>query len=797
MIGKTISHYKILEELGRGGMGEVYLAEDLKLERKVAIKFLPQHLTKDKENVERFEREAKAAASLNHPNIVTIHEIAEVDDPATAGKQTFIVMEYVEGQTLREMLNTPLRPPLIGGKSDPSPIPSSEFRVPNSLNIITQITEGLSKAHQAGIVHRDIKPENILIDKDARVKILDFGLAKLKGVSKLTKESSTLGTVHYMSPEQIQGEDVDHRSDIWSVGVVLYEMLTGEPPFSGEYESAVHYAILNEEPKLYHEIEERYSSHLRNTVTKMIDKDKDKRYQDCREIKYDLEKCLDVKKEDKKPFLKKLYLPAGIIITIILLIVSFLLFSPKKYEEESLKSLAVLPFINEREDPETDYLGMALADEIIDGLSYLQNIVIRPSSSVRVYKGKLTDPISAGQDLNADFILSGFHLKAGDVIRLNIELVDVHNTRILWRDQIEERFDNAFKMIDDISEEVITGLKIELSPDEDARMRADIPRNSVAYDYYLRSLSCDLTAAGNTAAIEFLNKVVSLDSSYAPAFSELGLRMSSLEQNLLMGGDYQKMAEKYYLKALDLNNNLLTALVALSSEYTEVGKYDDAMKLIMKAYKINPNDATVNFRLSYLYRYVGMLKESEKHGQRALELDPTNTRLRSIGHTYKYLGKYQKSLDGYNLDTLTAWADANRGDIYLKMNNVKMAKKYFDKVLEQESETFPAFLAKGMLSYIKKDNKKGLQITHAWEKKDPYDSEMIYRIAANYSLLGDTAGCVRVLEKSINGGFFCYDFMLNDPFLDPVRNDPKFQELLIVAKEKHEAFKKKYFPEKR
>ena len=227
MIGKTISHYKILEKLGEGGMGEVYLAEDLKLERQVAIKFLPQHLTKDKDNVERFQREAKAAASLNHPNIVTIHDVIEEDD------QICIVMEYVQGQSLRDIINT-----------------SSQFPIPNSTEIIIQIAEGLSQAHQSGIVHRDIKPENIIIDIDGRVKILDFGLAKLKGASKLTKESSTLGTVNYMSPEQIQGRDADHRSDIWSVGIVFYELLTGEPPFKGEYQSAVHYAIVNDEPQL-------------------------------------------------------------------------------------------------------------------------------------------------------------------------------------------------------------------------------------------------------------------------------------------------------------------------------------------------------------------------------------------------------------------------------------------------------------------------------------------------------------------------------------------------------------------
>ena len=230
MIGKTISHYKITEKLGEGGMGEVYLADDLKLERQVAIKFLPQHLTKDKENIERFEREAKAAAALNHPNIITIYEIAKEDD------QAFIVMEYVEGESLRTKLDK--------GKLDHNEV----------IEIIKQICEGLSQAHQADIVHRDIKPENILINTDGRVKILDFGLAKLKGVSKLTKETSTLGTVHYMSPEQIQGKEVDHRSDIWSLGIVLYEMLTGKTPFAGDYEQAVTYSILNDELQLYDDL---------------------------------------------------------------------------------------------------------------------------------------------------------------------------------------------------------------------------------------------------------------------------------------------------------------------------------------------------------------------------------------------------------------------------------------------------------------------------------------------------------------------------------------------------------------
>ena len=264
MIGKTISHYKILEKLGEGGMGVVYKAEDTKLERKVALKFLPSHTTTDKEAVKRFEREAKAAAALNHPNIITIHEISEFEG------QTFITIEYVEGKSLREKVS------------------DSPLSIDETINITVQICEGLSKAHQAGIVHRDIKPENILIDEDGRVKIVDFGLAKLKGVGKLTKEKSTLGTIHYMSPEQTRGEEVDNRADIWSVGVVLYEMITGQCPFKGEYEQAVIYSILNEDPEPVTGLRMDISVELERILKRALAKRPSERYQHIDDLLVDL-----------------------------------------------------------------------------------------------------------------------------------------------------------------------------------------------------------------------------------------------------------------------------------------------------------------------------------------------------------------------------------------------------------------------------------------------------------------------------------------------------------------------------
>jgi len=762
MIGKTISHYKITEKLGEGGMGEVYLADDTKLKRQVAIKFLPEHLTKDKENIERFEREAEAAAALNHPNIVTIYNVLEEDN------QLCIVMEYVDGKSLRDVIN------------------EYDLGLDKIIDIISQLSEGLSKAHKAGIVHRDIKPENIIIDQDARVKILDFGLAKLKGVSKLTKETSTLGTIHYMSPEQIQGKDVDHRSDIWSVGVVLYELLTGEPPFKGDYEQAVTYAILNEEPKLLKDIESKYSANISSIITKMILKERENRYQSCLDLIDDLKRVSDAKPQRKKSLSKSIYTIAGLFAVAILLISTILYFYPKKDEAESLKSIGVIPFSNTKNDTENDYLEEAIAAEIIRDLAYFKNINVIPFSTIQ----RLKD----WKDLNVDYRLTGNFFMENNAIRLNIELVDSKTEEIEWQGSLEDEFKNSFKLLDDVSEKVIKGLRIKFSNDEQERMKKDVPQNSLAYEYYLQSLSYDLSNEGNTIALNLLLKSIEIDSSYAPAFSELGYRKRLQTQNYLIGRIGSDRARGYFLKALELNNEHLSALIELSAIDTDLGKHDAAMKNLTKALEINPNDALAHFRLSYIYRFVGLLEKSEKSAKRALQLDSQNLRFRSIGHTYRYLGNYQKSLESYSIDS-SAWADAQRGDIYLKMDSISQAENYLEKVIEKETDTFPEFLAKGMLAYIRNEKDEGLKIIRKWEEKDLYDSEMIYRIAANYGLFGETSRCTRVLKKTINGGFFCYSFFLTDPFLDPVRDDPEFQEVLALAKKRHEAFKQEYFPE--
>jgi len=407
MIDKTILHYKILEKLGEGGMGVVYKANDTKLERTVAIKFLPHHISVNSEERQRFKIEAKAAAALNHPNITTIYAIEEFD------KEMFIVMEYIDGNELKDKIN------------------SGSISTDEAINIATQIAEGLDAAHKKGIIHRDIKSSNIMITKGGKVKIMDFGLAKIKGGTELTKIGSTVGTAAYMSPEQAKGEEVDNKTDIWSFGVVLYEMLSGTLPFKGDYEQVVLYSIINDNALPLNNQKSNSLNNLNQIISKMIEKDLNDRYQDMTEVLLDL---LNLQSNQPSDFADE----ASEISTIV----------------------AVLPFSNLRNDPETDFLGYALADQIISTLTYIKEIQVRPSSSVRKYQNQLFDVSATAKELGVNYLLTGSYLKEANDIRLNVELINTYSFEMIWRESIQVHYENAYKLQDIVSEKVTDGLKI-------------------------------------------------------------------------------------------------------------------------------------------------------------------------------------------------------------------------------------------------------------------------------------------------------------------------------------------------
>jgi serine/threonine protein kinase/tetratricopeptide (TPR) repeat protein len=522
MVGKTILHYKVLEELGEGGMGQVYLAEDAKLDRKVALKFLPSHLTVDKEARERFEREAKAAAALNHPNIITIYEISEFEDSTTAGRQTFIAMEYVDGISLREKITD-------------SPLPNEDI-----IDITTQICQGLSKAHQAGIVHRDIKPENILIDTDGRVKILDFGIAKLKGAGKLTKETSTLGTVNYMSPEQARGEDVDFRTDIWSLGVVLYEMITGQLPFKGEYEQAVIYSIINEEPENLEKVRPNIPKTIPNILAKMLNKNVGQRFQNVDELLIDLktiqkneiaESSLSVVK--RKVATKKLtYFAISFLLILFVYFSINKFFIPKDKEsiDVSLKdipSIAVMYFEDATIDKNKS-LSRLLPHMLITSLQQSPNInvfgyqklydILQEIGKGEVKSIDMNTATEIARKVDAQIMLTGIVSKRENVYRVDYQLQNVPTGKMISASKVISS--DTYQLADEMATRVLDKIATSKPSNKLPKIAEITTSNIEAYRYYVRGKDFRNKCQWKDAW-ENYSKAIGLDSTFAIAYLEM------------------------------------------------------------------------------------------------------------------------------------------------------------------------------------------------------------------------------------------------------------------------------------
>jgi non-specific serine/threonine protein kinase len=432
MIGQTISHYKILEKLGEGGMGVVYKAEDTKLKRAVALKFLPPGLTRDPEAKERFLHEAQAAAALEHQHICNIYEIDESED------QIFIVMSCFEGQTIKEKID------------------SGPLKIDEALKIAIQAAEGLQAAHEKEIVHRDIKSANIMVTGKGQTKIMDFGLAKLKGQTKITKEGTTLGTASYMSPEQAQGADVDHRTDIWSLGVVLYEMITGQLPFRGEYEQALVYSIMNEQPEPLTALRTGVPMELERIVNKTLAKDPSERYQHADDLMVDLRNL----KKDTKPGMsvpgKKVRIDTpqkpikrlviGAVVIILVLLVGYWFLSKKQSQppvvvSEDLKSIAVLPFVNMSADKNQEYFCDGMTEDIITKLSQVTDLKVISRTSVMLYKDKKKRIRDIGEELNVAAILEGSVRKGGNRLRITAQLINTKTEAHIWADAFDRDID--------------------------------------------------------------------------------------------------------------------------------------------------------------------------------------------------------------------------------------------------------------------------------------------------------------------------------------------------------------------
>jgi serine/threonine protein kinase/tetratricopeptide (TPR) repeat protein len=639
MLGKVISHYKILEKLGEGGMGVVYKAQDTKLDRIVALKFLPKHLLCDSEAKTRFAHEAKAASALNHPNITTVHEIDESEG------ECFISMEYVEGKSIKELTK------------------EKKLSIKEILEIAIQVSEGLTAAHEKGIVHRDIKSDNIMFTPRGQVKIMDFGLAKLKGATKLTSTGSTLGTAAYMSPEQASGEEVDQRSDIFSFGVVLYELLTGQLPFKGEHQAAIVYSIINEEPQPVARFNNQVSAKLEDMVFKALAKDREERYQHADELLADLRrerKSLDYVKtgplaqpvETRKPVKKKtLSLVVAGLAVLILILGYFALFN-KKEMESGRKMLAVLPFEN-LGAPEQEYFADGISEEITTQLAKVSGLGVISRTSVLQYKDTRKTVQQIGKELGVQYVLEGTILwdksEVTSRVRINPQVIRVKDGTHVWAETYDRVLEQIFALQSDIAQKVASALNITLVEAEQRYIAAKPTENLEAYEYYLRGK--DYANRGGAEkdsriAIEMYEKAVEIDPTFAIAYASLSRAHSWMYWGYDQTDERLNKAKKAVDRALELKPDLPEAHLALGYYYYWGSlDYDRALEQFAIAQKDQPNNSELIAAIGYVQRRQGKFQQATANLKRAVELNPcSNKEANELADTYLTMRKYAEAV---------------------------------------------------------------------------------------------------------------------------------------------------------
>jgi serine/threonine protein kinase/tetratricopeptide (TPR) repeat protein len=622
-VGKTVSHYKVVRKLGEGGMGEVYLAEDTKLDRQVALKFLSKQFASDQSFKARFKREAQAAAALNHPNIITIHEVAEHED------RPFIAMEFVEGESLRDC------------------IARKDLSLDKVTDLGIQISQGLAKAHQAGIVHRDVKPQNILIDKDGRARICDFGLAKLKREIMLTKTGTTVGTVSYMSPEQGQGREVDQRSDIFSLGVVLYEMVTGQLPFKGEHEAAIVYSIVNEAAEPLARYKSDVPEELQRIVDKALRKDPQTRYQSAADVVADLK---EVRREStttgtlsagstfrvpQKGRLRVVAIIGAILLAAVVVTALLLLYSrtelpvPPGAEMAARtgwkNSIAVLPFRDFSPEGDQEYFCDGMTDAIIGKLSGLENLKVISMSSVMRFRDPNRDIKEIGRELGVAGVLEGSIQKEDSRIRLSAQLVNVADGAHLWSDTYDRELESVFAIQDEISQAIVDVLKIRLLGDDRTAFAKRHTDNLEAYNAYSqgRFLWNKRTEEHLMRAIEYFERAVELDPNYALAYAGLADAYNVIPSNV--GTPVEEVlpkAKEAAKKALELDDKLGEAHASMGLALKLEKDLDGAEKEYLQAIQLNPAYAYAHYWYAMLLGEMGKHEESLRELETAFELDP-------------------------------------------------------------------------------------------------------------------------------------------------------------------------------
>ena len=787
MIGQTVSHYRIVGKLGGGGMGVIYEAEDTRLGRHVALKFIPQEFLNDRKALDRFIWEARAASQLNHPGICTIHDIEDMD------AHPFIVMEKLEGVSLKDRM--------LGKPMD----------VDQILDIGIQVADALAACHAKGIIHRDIKPANIFITESGQIKILDFGVAKLAPGLRaggadtddpLSVAGDIFGTAVYMSPEQARGDELDPRTDLFSLGVMLYQMGTGQKPFGGANAVMTLEAIMNRKPVSPLTLNPALPKDFEGILGRAMEKDRGNRYPNALAMKGDLQSL----KRETEPGLttsgklrpplpyrissstfqasnrRQIHILLGVIALLITLLVPMGAWWYKQHSRAHARNtIAVLPLQNMNGDVSVDFLRFALADEIANALTYTRTLDVRPSSMTRKYTGVDEDPRTVGSDLRAATVVTGHYLKQGDRLMVTLEATDTSSDRLLWQTTVTAPAEDLIALQSTIGNQVNQGLLPVLGMAGGVLNAGSRPRDPAAYDLYLHSLALSHDPGPNKDAIVVLEHALQSDPNYAPAWEELGMRYY-FDYSYSDGGEeaFQRSTQAYE-RALELDPNRIVAAGQLITNRVERGELSKAYQSAQALVHRRPESAEAHFVMAYVYRYAGMLEQATRECNTALSLDPGNYTFRSCAWAFMDMGNTKRAADFIHLDGGSEWAAYVEPSLLLREGEIEKARDAVTRM-----PTAPRYhrdLLEACLGLRPPEDAD--RIAHEAETTPPSapDAELLYYQGALFADCGKRQAALLMLQAAIEQNYCAYSNLQLDPMLTKVRLTPGFDKLLTSAQE--------------